>query len=453
MKTILVSITHGHITRNLLHTRVLPFLLERKDVRLVLAVPDYKREYYEKQFGADRVIVEGVAPLSIDRVESLLRSVYYYFVDTVTVRYLQGETFLYAGKKFRYYYMRVLTKLFGSLPPLRKFVRFIDRTFVSDTSLDALFSRYAPDLVFIGSVTSNDDVPFMRQAKKRGIKSVGMVRSWDTITVNKGTIRIHPDKILSHSELLRDDVVKYTDVRKEKVEVVGLSHFDHYLDSPSMTREQFFTRIGGDPKKRMIFYPLVGLASTALDAHIVGILENMIRTRPEMSDVQLLVRRHPNEIKEITFCDPKITIVNIPEVIEFPSAKLAEREFTPGDMELLAHALRYADVLVNTQSTTSIDAAAFDKPVINIDFDEAPGKSIYKSARRFYLFNHYLPILSSGGVWLVKSKEELEDAVEEYLKNPKKDHAGRVRMLTEQNGGPFDGAASRRTAKAVLEML
>lgn len=452
MKTIFITIFHGHIARNLLRTKVVESLLIRPGTRLILIVPDYKKDYYEKEFGSERVIIEGLALLEPSFGERLMRSFYYYFIDTNTVRIIQGEQFWYTGKKFKYFFMRFCTKLFGKSRPLRHLVRYIDGK-IRPSNLGTLFEQYQPKILFAGSLTSNEDVLFLKEAKKRGIKTVGMIRSWDTITVNKGIPRVYPDKVLVHSEILKGDVIDYGDADPETVTVVGLSHFDHYLDPPKMSREEFFRRVGGDTAKRTIFYPLNGVASRDFDAYIVGILEEMIRLNEQLQDVQLFVRRHPNEVKDIDFCDPKISIINIPEVIDFPHNKLAEREFTQRDIDILAHALRYSDLVINTQSTTTIDAAAFDKPVININFDESPDKNFYKSVRRFYHYNHYQPILKSGGVRVVGSKEELEQAILDYLADPSKDREGRARLLAGQNGGPLDGNASRRTAEAVLALL
>ena len=453
MKTILITIFHGHVARNLLRTKVASFLLRSSDVKLVLVVPSYKTDYYQKEFGGNRVAIESLSTIPPSFKERIIRLFYFYFIDSNTVCIIQGEQFLCSGKRLRFLLVRVLTKLFGNIKAFRQSVRLIDLYLPCDVRVMSILDRYNPDIVFAGSVTSDDDALFLRCAKRSGIKTIGMVRSWDTITVNKGTLRIYPDKILVHSNLLKQDVIRYGDVRPETVEVVGLSHFDHYVGPPKMNRKEFFRAVGGNPNKRTIFYPLNGVASYDFDAYIVGILEEMVRSNKELQDVQLFVRRHPNEVKDIDFCDPKISIINIPEVVDFPHNKLAEREFTPRDIDILAHALRYSDLIINTQSTTTIDAAAFDKPVLNIDFDESPDKNFYKSVRRFYHYNHYQPILKSGGVRVVGSKEELEDCLLDYLANPAKDREGRARLLSEQNGGPLDGNASERTAAAVLALL
>ena len=47
--------------------------------------------------------------------------------------------------------------------------------------IDLLYDKYSPDLVF-STIVINDafDVPILREAKKRNIRTVGAIRSWDS---------------------------------------------------------------------------------------------------------------------------------------------------------------------------------------------------------------------------------------------------------------------------------
>lgn len=452
MKTILITIFHGHIARNILRTEMLKLLTEREDVRIVIAAPEAKKEFYEKEFGGPRVSIGVLPKIQFSKLDKRIRSFYYFFVDTDTVRIIQAEQFLYTKRYVRYAYMRFMTKLFGNIPPLRKLVRFLDVLLVKDTAFAPLFDEYKPDLVVVPSITSDDESLALRQAKARGIRTVGMVRSWDNISVNKGNIRVMPDKLLVHTDILKWELEHFADADPRTVEVVGMSHFDHYFKKAPMSREAFMQKIGGDPKKPLVFVTLIGLSAADLDRHLVSVLEKGIRERADLKDVQLLVRSHPNEDKAVDFVDSTITHVNKPLMVSFPG-KLTDREFTPEDIDLLANALYHSAIVINTQSTTTIDAAAFDKPVINVAFDEVPGKPYLKSIRRFYDYTHYLPILASKGVRLAHAESELLDLVALYLKDPNLDHDGRRAMLLEQNGGHADGSASRRTVDAIFSVL
>ena len=60
MKTVFVTSFHPHISRNILSTDALATVQSAPDTRVVLVVPDYKKEYFASRFGGEHVIIEGV---------------------------------------------------------------------------------------------------------------------------------------------------------------------------------------------------------------------------------------------------------------------------------------------------------------------------------------------------------------------------------------------------------
>ena len=446
MKKILIPIFHGHIARNILRTGVLPELT--KETNVVLIVPDFKKELYIKEFGGERVSVASAPTIKFSKLERFFRSFYYYFVDTETVKIVQQEQF-WEANKLRYWWARFWTKLFGNIKVLRQIVRWFDSLLVKDTTFRNIFDKHKPDVIFVPSITSDDEGLVLRQAKARGIKTVGMVRSWDNITVNKGNIRVFPDKLLVHTEILKDDCVKYADYPPERIEVVGMSHFDYYLNDNRIPRESFFQKINGDPKKRTIYFMPIGLSDIEEDKYMLNLLEGWVKSSKEFAGTQLMLSTHPNATKPIDYTAPETLLIKFPGVINFPGGKPTDREIIKGDMEMMASAIYHSDVVVNYQGTTSIDASAIDKPVVNIAFDAHEGKPYLKSVRRFYDFTHYQPILASRGVRLAHSSNELKKEILEYLNDPSLDKKGRKRIIDEQSPS-FDGRAGERTAQAIL---
>ncbi len=86
---------------------------------------------------------------------------------------------------------------------------------------------------------------------------------------------------------------------------------------------------------------------------------------------------------------------------------------------------RHADVLVNLSSTVVIDAAIFDRPVVNLNYDPEPGRpnqALVKDAN--HCWTHFKPIAESGGVWLVNEPDEMVEAVKGYLQHPELHRTG-----------------------------
>jgi len=423
-----------------------------KKATVVILVPAFKRESYEKEFCSERIIVVAAPVITPRALDVFFRFFYYYFVDTMTVKIIQQGDLLLQGRRVRYYVARVLTKIFGNSKALRQAIRFLDSMLVKDTIFNDIFDQYKPDVVYIPSITSDDEGLVLRQAKSRHIHTIGMVRSWDNITVNKGNIRVYPETLLTHSLFLKEDVVTYADMEKEKIEVVGMSHFDYYVSQSRIPREVFFKTYHGDISKKTIYFMPTGLSSPELDEKVFITLVKAIQTDSRFSDVQIMLSSHPNTNKSLLYAENKAMIVTIPG-ITYPGGKLTDKEITKEAMELMASSIYHSDVVINYQSTSSIDAAAFDKPIINIAWNEDGSKSYLKNIFVQYNFDHYQSILQSGGVAISHRKKDLLDLIYEYLNNPEKDKEARKQFLLEQNGGFTDGLASKRTADALLAFL
>ena len=110
-----------------------------------------------------------------------------------------------------------------------------------------------------------------------------------------------------------------------------------------------------------------------------------------------------------------------------------------------------ATVCERTASTVSIDAALFDRPVVNLDFDPQPGAADQELIKDInHKWNHFKPIAESGGVWLVKDFDETAHAVKTYLRNPTL-HQAKRRWITEYVCQYLDGRCGQRMAEAIVD--
>jgi hypothetical protein len=168
---------------------------------------------------------------------------------------------------------------------------------------------------------------------------------------------------------------------------------------------------------------------------------------------QLLVRVHPRD--DISKYD---RFVGQPDVIvekPFKETMVAEgSNVDPSrDNRLhLANTLKHSDVIVNVASTIAIEAAISGTPVVNIAFDGYDEKPFLDSARRFYTYTHYKPLVDIGAVRVAETPAALIDEVAAYLAEPDRDAAGRERAA-EELCYRVDGRAAERVADFVLHRL
>ena len=207
-----------------------------------------------------------------------------------------------------------------------------------------------------------------------------------------------------------------------------------------------------DPKKKFILFTPIGERYIGRETTDTRVLEALGEF-----DGNVLVRLPPTDVAHFEGFKKNRAVVSFEETgmrawkgeIKYGSSKV--NEISKEDDEILRASLHYADVVVSGPSTICIDASLLDKPVILIDFDGDKNLQYYKSVRRYYNYNHFLPIRKSGGARFAESPAALISHVESYLAHPEQDAEGRARIReweTYQN----DGKSTERLT-VVLEKL
>lgn len=439
MRTIFITSFFGLIARNILATDVLKIL--RTKAKIVILAPENKKDQYQKQFGEENVIVEGVKIEKPPKLEQLLAVLFHHLSDTAAWRIHR----LIYRKRTKNYLMAgiywLISKL-GYLGIVRRMVRWAEFKFLPKNKYSEYFERHKPDLVFATDVFQENDLDVMREAKARGIFTIGMVRSWDNITT-KGLNRIIPDKLIVNTEKIKEEAIKYNDVRPEDIFVVGIPHYDAYIRDSRAPKEKLFKELGLDPNKKTIFFaPPSDIYSEGNPVN-QKIIENLLPI-----DAQLLLRLYlvgGVNLGEIEPIANKLAIDDPGSGEDFVKADL-----TTGDAHL-ADLLYHSDVVVAFASTLAIDAIVFNKPIVFVGFD-GDERPYWKSLRRFYDYDHQKSILETGGVRLAKSPEELVNFVKDYLANPKLDEKGR-KKIAEERCWKLDGKSGERLAKLINNWL
>ncbi|PIT90998.1 hypothetical protein COU17_02775 [Candidatus Kaiserbacteria bacterium CG10_big_fil_rev_8_21_14_0_10_49_17] len=453
MKTIFLPIYYRQQARNVLRNAAFSKWVATGKVRVIIFTASEKCQQYREEFSGPHVRIEPLKdiPDPYSFLDKLFRHLSYFYVDTKLVRHNRARFILHGDKKVLKYYWSLLgITVFGNVRPLRRFLKWCDKRFVGAPYYGEYFEKYHPDVVFVPHLASKIDRMFIRHAHKRNIPTVGMINSWDTIGFSKFPIRVLPTTLLVHNYLIKKEAERFLDMLEEHMTVIGIPHFDHYATARS-EREIFFKRIGLDPNKRLIlFAPFFDTAW-----QIAAIMQDAIVAGHLPADVQILIRQHPTkdmDMGELKLIDG-ITVTEKP-VSECSGDTKTYTEVLKGDMEHLADTLHFADVSVNTCSTMTIDAAAFDTPIVNIAFDGWENPPFYESVLQFYDESrvHYQPILKSGGVRLAYSPEELIDHLNTYLKDPSLEREGRKRIVAEQCVW-LDGRSGERMFQAVEDAV
>ncbi len=278
-----------------------------------------------------------------------------------------------------------------------------------------------------------------------------MIHSWDNPTT-KGPFPFHPDKVIVWNEILRDELINYHGVSAEDIQISGVPQADLYLNRDQFTpKSKFFSQLGLDPNRKLITYTTGTTGMVPQDKDIIEVLQRTIEENRYPFPCQLLVRMHPKD--DITLYKHFENRTNF--FLQIPGRQSQTNDNwnpTERDMYGLAELMCYSDVVINVASTITIDAAAFDTPIVNIGFDGDIERPFSESCRRFYDFNHYRHVVATQGAPVAYSEQEMTTLIAEYLKNPKKDTEKRE-LIRKTQYWKLDGNSGKRVAEMILGEL
>ena len=116
--------------------------------------------------------------------------------------------------------------------------------------------------------------------------------------------------------------------------------------------------------------------------------------------------------------------INYPNITSYNQ----DFEMDRSEQSTLKGILKVSDVVVNIYSTINIEASIFDKPLINIDFDNMMKMYSWKKKPERQDINidrnldHNSRVMKLGGIKNVKNEEELINAINFYLQTPSADY-------------------------------
>lgn len=441
MKTIFITCFTGLVSRNILSTDAFERLAAAPGVRIVIVVPESRIAALEREFGRENVIIVGTPTPSLRGRDRILWVIATNLLATETRRVQRIAKFAY-DRSYAKYAVSWFLGLLGRIATVRRTFRAVFDWCSSPGELDSFFDRHQPSLLFATDVYTPYDVKFMRAARRRGVLTVGMVRSWDNVT-SKTLLSFIPDTLVVHTEGIKAEAVRYGDVPRARITVVGIPHYDRYRSESRATREVFCAKLGLDPGKRLILFtppsdnylkkdPITPVALRALERLGAQILVRF----PLVGDVELVgYERPPHVVFDAPGRSPDFTEVHLD--------RDADRH--------LADSIYHSDLVVTWASTMIIDAVVFDKPVVLIGFDAAP-RPYGRSITRYYDYDHQRRIIELGGARLVRGPQELAAWCGRYLKDPKLDEEGRARTR-EEYCGALDAKAGERLAAYLIRAL
>lgn len=461
MKTLLISLFDSTMVRNIMRTDVLRVLESNPELeRIVILAHPGRVADYRKEFVHPKLVFDAYPEEQPSWMELIGWFLTRHIIHTNNVR-AKIDELLDRGSsnklKSFFEYVFALAIFYSSMvPPVEWCIRRLVISWYNEHKFDQIMQTYQPDFVFLPTIFGNNDIRLLKYCTEHKVPSVGMIKSWDNL-LGKDAMLIWPDRLIVHNELVKGYAMSMHGFPEERIYISGIPQFDAYADPTVVpSREEFFAAHGLDPHKKLITYACMGNWIVLHEAETVRALARLINESNELAEpAQLLVRMHPIYIKDYDQLAniPGITLVKpgVPGMVD--SNRKFDFEFREDDLEDLVGTMRWSDVVLNSGSTTTIDAVCFDTPIINIAFDGEFTHDIpARSAERLLKKDHYAPILRSGGVRVAHTREELVGAINAYMGDRSLDHEGRARIVQEQCY-KLDGNSGKRIGDYINEYI
>ena len=450
MKTVAITVGEDIIVRNILQTEFLALFLDyaRKENWKVIFIVSEKTEMVVRSHArhANVIVYRRDNPSKIENIiMTLARSA----IDTHTNLWSKMRSYKRGDSSYVATVLkRIHTALLGDFSWYKRLLRFLIERLPSDRRAHELFDQYNPDIFVPLSLTSYDfDVPLAREAKKRKIPILGMVRSWDNLS-SHGLLRIVPDVFFLQNAFLKEMALLHQalDERKVPIHIVGLPHYDAYMRPRAIPWEKLCTLLGLDSSKKIILYGAMGSFLFKHEHDMPRILDRVIEHTRLSETAQVLYRAHPKFILKDEFA----TLPNV--ILSTPTSYTAkEHEYTSEDV--LISTIVHADVVITCGSTFAIDAIILGRPVICISFDGEQTADYWESAARFYdLYTHYEAFIETSKTPVAKNEKELAQMILNGIKRGNCDRQTREAVI--RRFAPwYEGGSAKRLADSLRKEI
>lgn len=462
-KTIFISISTPILIRNflLMPNGLFDILKKQKDARIVLLVVDSAADVVRKDFVGANIVIESV---KVKWRRSLLQKTGVFFnsyLNLTPLAWLEAtmgvridEKALKKKKKYPLFLKKFIANTFGKSKWIRiKLAPKIDNFIFSERPYKDLFDKYKPTVVFVPDIFGPQGLNILREARRQGVKSLGMTASWDHFP--KRFEARKPDILLVWNEVLKKEAMELQDY-EENIFVVGVPQYDLFVQKEHLLpREKFFKNINLDPDKKLISF-FSSSKRAPDDGDIVDIILKWIKKRKFSCDAQMYIRPYPGISSDHEKFDRfgKDNLIYTDWIEKrrlFGDSAHAWYPLFEG-MIFFMNVLYHSDVIISTYSSISVEASAFLKPAININFDGYKQRPFEQSIKRSKYKSHFMHVLETNGVRQAENQQELFDLIEEFLKNPDANKEN-LAKLRDKMCWRIDGKASERIANKILEYI
>jgi CDP-glycerol glycerophosphotransferase (TagB/SpsB family) len=471
-KRIFICADHGLAIIYFLQSEVVSTLVEA-GVEVVVLTDDALMVKVEERFGQAGLTVEGLRLAAARKYEQLYKpSIQWWLhflrragasnrinLEAVNGFIRQVEDEAHLKRQILFPLMRVFIVWMRRSRLLRKWVTKAQNRFTPEIYKD-LFEKYNPCMVVAATPGWRLDRYLLREASKRGIKTVSVIVGWDNSS--SYSLPGAPVNVATcWSEIQKDEMVKGADWDPRNVNIGGIPSYDGYIRGKWLVpKDEYFRLHSIDPDRRLISYAS-SFVSFSPNLQNIEALARLVTADRLVKPSQLLIRLHPTHFSDVPrYRDEREKIQALAaeldhvHVVEPLSLGGEMGHYSGEDMPEKSSMMAYSDVMVTVYSTMVVEASVHGTPVVSLCIDSSEG----------WHDKFTLPLSKIGG-WPTHQRyrdsmagreaideSTLKEALNHYLENPEADQEARNAFL-ERECTYLDGSAGKRTAQFLLSQI
>lgn len=444
-QSVIISAFQPFTSRNILNTGVLDELL-RRGTHVVVLAPAPKAAFYSSVYSSRGVIIEPIDESKFStRAERLLQGAADLLLNTNTKLFHKRIARFEGGSMARYLVARSITATLGRSLAVKRLFRAIEWCY-QPRFFDDVLRKHNPDVVFGTNVFGVLDASLIKSARRLGIRTVGLVASWDNPS-SKQLLRVVPNTLLAHNPLLCEELATLHAIPDALP--VGAPHYDYAGVYRAAPRSDVFGKLGIPVDRAVVLVSPAGRKFVDTDWQNLQILKDAAAQGVFVRPVHFLVRLHPTNKMEFGAFVPDANFTIEDPGVRFAGVREKDNELDLAGFNHLLDCLEHVAVVVNTLSSIVIDSCVRDRPVVTVGFDGITGRVPFEKSVQLYLEEENMAkLLSTGGAPVARSGRELIELINGYLSNPAKDMQSR-RVLVTQQCMVLDGRAKQRIVDAL----
>ena len=246
-------------------------------------------------------------------------------------------------------------------------LKAFERALPVSGALRTYLEREQPDLVVLTSLTysRSQQLDVLRAARSLGIPAAAAIMSWDHLS-SKALLHVAPEVVIVWNEVQRREAVEMHGLPDNRIVATGAQCYDQWFGrTPARDRETFCRAVGLRPDRPFVLWVHSALSPTPVPPEPV-LVQRWIEalrasTDPRLRDVGVLVRGHPERMKEWAGID-----LTRYDNVAFHGGNPIDA----GRKDDYFDSLFYSSAVVGLVTSAFLEAAVVGRPVMTITLPE-----------------------------------------------------------------------------------